>query len=386
MDTTSAAWFAKLREYVLSNASAIRKAKVARLSTYLNRGKRAHDKERRDLANFLEKHQSAFTQEQRAEFEAIEAAVCDSELGISAGSVSARSSAAPGASTNDSKFDVLSQYISAHAGEIKEAHKQSLHAFFFSKRGKAGEVNMFRDVPDKQKCSLTHEQKQQIELWEMELCCSSADQKRYLLSSKHASDEIALNREQLAAMPDIARFWNSSHSIRLSGGHVFMKSVQKEYVTATADGEKYFECSRAKNIFKKMDAGDLLLLVQTKSQQRVVAFGEVAHPAVSREVNRAMLYDRLPHHLHDALNTYLDLAAAFDYIEFNKIYDLRDCNLKAKDLLEYGGFSMDPRTNFGMGVLEALETTESSRDKLRDFLDTKTIRWPTSRVDDVDIY
>ena len=91
-----------------------------------------------------------------------------------------------------------------------------------------------------------------------------------------------------------------------------------------------------------MDAGDLLLLVQTKSQQRVVAVGEVAHPALSREVNRAMLYDRLPRHLHDSLNTYLDGADAFDYVQFNKIYDLRDCNLKAKDLLEYGGFSMDP--------------------------------------------
>ena len=47
---------------------------------------------------------------------------------------------------------------------------------------------------------------------------------------------------------------------------------------------------------------------------------------------------------------------------------------------------MDPRTNFGMGVLEELETTESSIDKLRDFLDTKTIRWPTPHVDAVYIY
>ena len=42
--------------------------------------------------------------------------------------------------------------------------------------------------------------------------------------------------------------------------------------------------------------------------------------------------------------------------------------------------------NFGMGVLEALETTESSIDKLRDFLETTIVRWPTSRVDSVDVY
>ena len=99
-----------------------------------------------------------------------------------------------------------------------------------------------------------------------------------------------------------------------------------------------------------------------------------------------MLYDRLPHRLHDSLNMYLDGADAFDYVQFNKVYDLRDFNLKAKELLEYGGFSMDPRMNFGMGVLEALETTESSIDKLRDFLETTTVRWPTSRVDSVDVY
>ena len=204
-----------------------------------------------------------------------------------------------------------------------------------------------------------------------------------------ASDEVAGSLETLGqqpVMPDIVRFWQSSNRISLPGCRVFLKSVRKEFVAATADGEKYFECSIAHNIFRKMDAGDLLLLVQTKSHQRVAAVGEVAHPAISREVNRAVLYDRLPHDLHDPLNSYLDGAAAFDYVQFNKVFDLRDCNLKVADLLERGGFCMNPRHNFGMGVLQALETAESSIDKLRDFLNTSTIRWPSSRVDAVDIY
>ena len=86
------------------------------------------------------------------------------------------------------------------------------------------------------------------------------------------------------------------------------------------------------------------------------------------------------------MNSYLDGAAAFDYVQFNKVFDLRDCNLNVAELLERGGFCMNPRHNFGMGVLQALETAESSIDKLRDFLDTRTIRWPSSRVDAVDIY
>jgi len=208
-----------------------------------------------------------------------------------------------------------------------------------------------------------------------------------------ASDDIGpnpyvpkCNFEQPPAMPDIVRFWKSSNPIRLPGCHVFVKAVQEEFVTATADGEKYFECSTARNIFKKMDAGDLLLLVQTRSQQRVVAVGEVAHPAISREENREVLYDRLPRRLHDALNTYLDGATAFDYVQFNKIYDLRHSNLKVKDVLGYGGFCMDPRKNFGMGVLDVVETIGSSIEKLRDILDAQTVRWAMSRVDAVDVW
>jgi hypothetical protein len=220
-------------------------------------------------------------------------------------------------------------------------------------------------------------------LGDVSACCSDR---------KGASEEIGsipdspkYNVEQFSALPDIVRFWKCSNPIRYPGGHVFMKAVREDFVTATADGRKYFECSTGKDIFKKLDAGDLLLLVQTRTQQQVVAVGEVAHPAISREENRAMLYDRLPRRLHDALNTYLDGAAAFDYVQFNKIYDLRTSNLKACDVLGYGGFCMDPRKNFGMGVLDVVATTESSIEKLRDFLDTQTVRWATSRVDAVDV-
>ena len=195
-----------------------------------------------------------------------------------------------------------------------------------------------------------------------DLIASSSARERTSDEVVRSPEKSRLTLEQRPVMPDIVRFWQSSNRIILPGFHVFLKFVRKEFVTATADGEKYFECSTAKNIFENLDAGDLLLLVQTKSHQRVVAVGEVAHPAISREVNRAMLYGPSPHHLHDSLISYVDGAAAFDYLQFNRIYDLRDCNLKAVDLLESGGFCMDPRQTFGMGVLQALETAESTID------------------------
>ena len=88
----SACSFAKLRESVLAKSVAIQGARVAHLSTYFDRGKKARDKEPVDLAKRWDNHQSAFDQEQRADFEALEVQVC--ELGITAGSVSASSSSA----------------------------------------------------------------------------------------------------------------------------------------------------------------------------------------------------------------------------------------------------------------------------------------------------
>ena len=166
----------------------------------------------------------------------------------------------------------------------------------------------------------------------------------------------------------------SSTAVRFPGGHVFMKAVREEFATATAVGEKFFECSRTNKMFSKMHEGDLLLLVQTRSQSRVVAVGEVSC-TVSREDNRGVLYHLLPHRLHASLNVYLKGAASFDYVQFSKVYDLRDMNLKVQDVLGYGDFSMDMRKNFGMGVLDAVATSGSSIEKLREFLQNQSTRW-----------
>ena len=121
-------------------------------------------------------------------------------------------------------------------------------------------------------------------------------------------------------------------------------------------------------MFMKLRRGDLLILVQTASHGRAVAVGEVAYPAVSEEVNREMLYDRVPDRLRRALDAYLDRGASFDYVQFARVYDVRDCNKTYEELLAQCGFGMKPNTNLGMGLLDTVESSASSIDRLRCFL------------------
>jgi hypothetical protein len=162
----------------------------------------------------------------------------------------------------------------------------------------------------------------------------------------------------------------------LSRGRVFVKSVHVQFATATASGDKFFECSTKSNMFKNMSPGDFLLLVQTKSQQRVVAVGEVSGPPVRRESSHEILYERLPARLHAALESYLGGAVAFDYVQFSKVYDLRDCNMKVEELLSRGSLRLNPRHNLGMGVLPTESTSENAVHGLQLFLSTQLVRWP----------
>jgi hypothetical protein len=190
---------------------------------------------------------------------------------------------------------------------------------------------------------------------------------------KRASEELALH------LPvSIKSSCDARHVVSRPEPRVFVKSVQEQFVTATADGKKFFECSKRKHMFNQLLPGDLLVLVQTKSRQRAVAVGQVGHYESSCENNRALLYERLPHGLHDSLDSYLKGAVTFAHVEFDQVYDLRDASITAKDLLAHGSLCMDPRKNFAMGMFEVLQSSGSSIEKLRKFLDAQTIHWAPS--------
>lgn len=171
-----------------------------------------------------------------------------------------------------------------------------------------------------------------------------------------------------------------------SAARVFIKAVHEEFVTATANGLKFFECSIKFNMFKELGPGDLLLLVQTRSQYRVVAVGEVAYPAVTRQCDRSVLHYCLPSSLRTSLDTYLDRGSSFDYVQFSHVYDLRRHYMNVVDVLAQGSFAEDPKKNLGMGVLATLSTATSSIQRLRDFLASHAVRRVLPITEGVDVW
>ena len=175
-----------------------------------------------------------------------------------------------------------------------------------------------------------------------------------------------------AAMPLFTATSNSSSL----GGRVFVKAAHAQFTTATASGEKFFECSTRVSMFKKLRPGDLLCLVQTKSKGQVAAVGEVQHLPVSRENRCNVLYDRLPAVWHCDLDSYLGRAIAFDYVMFKKVYDLRNLDIKIEELLAHGDLKLNPRHNLGMGILVTEQSMTDSAKGLYDFLSSTVMHTP----------
>jgi hypothetical protein len=147
---------------------------------------------------------------------------------------------------------------------------------------------------------------------------------------------------------------------------IYMKAVKEEFVVATAEGLKYFECTAQKGMFKRLQPGDLLILTQTQSHCRAIAVGRVAHAAISQETRRAALLSRVPDILKEPVLSYLGTAATFDYVQFDIVYDMRSRNMTCEELLGKGGFSQ-PATPWN-GLLKAQSTTSSSAAKLLTYL------------------
>ena len=136
---------------------------------------------------------------------------------------------------------------------------------------------------------------------------------------------------------------------------------------ATASGRKYWECSTRSGMFNRVCAGDLLILTEIGSKGTVVAVGEIANGAMHRESRREVLYNRPPPRMHKALDEYLGGAAAFDYIQFTQVFDMRSCQLRYTDVLAQGRYR-DPCQPWLNGLLTAIVTADSSMTQLRDFL------------------
>jgi len=148
---------------------------------------------------------------------------------------------------------------------------------------------------------------------------------------------------------------------------VHLKAARKQSVIETAAGLKYWECSTRRGMFNRVRAGDLLILTQTDTRGTVVLVGEVANGAIHQESRREVLYNRSPSRMHKALDEYLGGAAAFDYIQFTQVFDMRSRQLRYTDVLAQGRHR-DHGQPLLNGLLTAIVTADSSMTQLRDVL------------------
>ena len=148
---------------------------------------------------------------------------------------------------------------------------------------------------------------------------------------------------------------------------VHLKAARKQFVIETAAGLKYWECSTRRGMFNRVRAGDLLILTQTDTRGTVVLVGEVANGAIYQESRLEVLYNQSPFRMHKALDEYLGGAAAFDYIQFTQVFDMRSRQLRYTDVLAQGRYR-DPCQPWLNGLLTAIVTADSSMTQLRDFL------------------
>ena len=150
-----------------------------------------------------------------------------------------------------------------------------------------------------------------------------------------------------------------------------MKVAEVEFVTASAMGDKGYECTTQKGMFKRLQAGDLFALLTKGSGCKVGAVGEVANAAIFQETRRSTLFAHTPKPLHEMLKTYLGGATHFDYVQFIRVFDVRHLDITCVELLAKGHFE-DPRQPWN-GMLAAKATSFSRICKLRDYLLTHAL-------------
>ena len=109
-----------------------------------------------------------------------------------------------------------------------------------------------------------------------------------------------------------------------------MKGVEPIFAACVAEGKKYFECTVQKGMFNRLRAGDLFIVTKTKSGGLVAAVGVVAHAAVRAETRRSVLECMLPTEQHGNLHDYLGRASAFDYVQFDRVFDLTHLSVTKK--------------------------------------------------------
>ncbi len=150
---------------------------------------------------------------------------------------------------------------------------------------------------------------------------------------------------------------------------VYLKVIEPLWADETASGKKFFEsvvnCARWRNMFKSLDLGDLFVIV-VKGSGEVAAVGEVAHPAQVKETRPSVLKAMLAPGRHESLDSFLNGAESFDYVQFALVFDCRNLRMAVREFLDRVGLA-HPETP-PLGLLRARVVDPQHYRRARAFL------------------
>ena len=152
---------------------------------------------------------------------------------------------------------------------------------------------------------------------------------------------------------------------------VVVKSIDTPWCDDVAAGLKFFECVANRvsfvNQFKRLQAGDLFVVLRTRDACRVTAVAQVRGRQLERQSDRSLLTQHLQDGRHEALMNYLGDAKTFNAVFFDKVYDCRTLNMNLSALVARVPGLQQPRSLIG---LRSLTTSRDVRDALLSFLDS----------------
>ena len=120
------------------------------------------------------------------------------------------------------------------------------------------------------------------------------------------------------------------------GPSIFAKVVKFPWCDDVAAGNKFFESvankGRRNGQFKPLQANDYFVVLGAGTHCQVMAVGRLAGRAVSDVSDRAVLYSKLLPERKEALDEEFGMAPSFNYVQFDRVYDMRACSVSVGEL------------------------------------------------------
>lgn len=137
---------------------------------------------------------------------------------------------------------------------------------------------------------------------------------------------------------------------------IFAKSIKMPWYEDVAGGFKFFEAvanthTRRNGQFNRLQANDLFVVVGAGTKCRVAAVGVVAGPAHNGVADRQVLYSKLLSKRRQALDDELGDAPTFNYVTFEKVYNVQPLGIDVNELVRIIGAPQKKRAWLGFNLL-----------------------------------